>query len=213
MDDSPAGRAARHIVRLVGFAVLAALAISASDRMTGQRIADNERRYILRTLNTVLPPDRYDNDLTLSTIERVDSDLLGSAEPVLVYVATQDNQPVGFIFAPIAPDGYSGPINLLVGIYADGTVSGVRVTAHRETPGLGDGIDRAKSDWIDAFAGRSLDAPPLQRWAIRRDAGEFDQLTGATITPRAVVKAVRNTLLYFREHRSELIAAPQNNDQ
>ena len=104
------------------------------------------------------------------------------------------------IFNAIAPDGYNGRIHLLVGVYVDGRIAGVRVVKHAETPGLGDAIEVRKSSWILGFDGKSLDRPEPTRWAVRRDGGEFDQLTGATITRRAVVAAVRNTLLYYRQN-------------
>jgi electron transport complex protein RnfG len=104
---------------------------------------------------------------------------------------------VAALFAVTARDGYSGAIRLLIGIRADGTITGVHTLSHRETPGLGDGIDRAKSNWIEQFEGRSLADPAAGGWQISRDGGEFDQLTGASVTSRAVVKAVRQTLEYF----------------
>ena len=107
-------------------------------------------------------------------------------------------------FDLLAPDGYGGPIQLLVGINYDETVAGVRVVSHRETPGLGDGIDDRRSDWVLGFDGRSLSDPPPKQWAVERDGGLFDQFTGATITPRAVVKAVRDSLVYFSADKDAL---------
>ncbi len=109
----------------------------------------------------------------------------------------------------VAPDGYAGSIRLLVGIGADGRLLGVRVVAHRETPGLGDAIDERKSTWIDGFKGRSLGDPALERWHVKKDGGDFDQFTGATVTPRAVVGAVLDALLYFEANRATLLAAPR----
>ena len=136
-----------------------------------------------------------------------DAALLGNAEPTDVHVGTLAGEPSVFLFMVTAPDGYNGPIGLLVGVDRTGTVSGVRVVSHRETPGLGDAIELDRSDWIDGFAGRSLHNPPIARWGVRVDGGQFDQLTGATITPRAVVTAVRNTLVYFDDQRDELLGA------
>ena len=98
----------------------------------------------------------------------------------------------------VAPDGYNGSIRLLVAINLDSTLAGVRVVQHRETPGLGDAIDAQRSDWILGFDGKSLTTPPRKDWKVKRDGGDFDQFTGATITPRAVVKAVKKALLYFQ---------------
>jgi len=111
------------------------------------------------------------------------------------------------ILQAIAPDGYSGAIHLLVGIHADGRVAGVRVIGHRETPGLGDKIELAKSPWIRSFEGKSLTNPAADGWAVKKDRGEFDQFAGATITPRAVVGAVHRALQYFDAHKAELLAA------
>ncbi len=106
----------------------------------------------------------------------------------------------------VAPDGYSGDIRLLVGILANGELAGVRVLNHRETPGLGDAIETRRSDWIRQFAGLSLDAPPANAWTVRKDGGEFDQFAGATITPRAVIKAVRQALVFFEQNQAILFA-------
>ncbi len=111
-------------------------------------------------------------------------------------------------FTSVAPDGYSGEIRLLVGVLADGSISGVRVLAHRETPGLGDPIEIERSDWITGFNGRSLGNPVLAQWDVARYGGDFDAFTGATITPRAVVRAVKNTLIYFAQNRERIFARP-----
>jgi electron transport complex protein RnfG len=173
---------------------------------TRDRIAANEREALMRKLNVLIPRDRYDNKLFEDTIQVRDQTLLGTDEPVTVYRARLGGKPVALVITPVAPDGYSGTIKLLVGIAVDGTLTGVRVTAHHETPGLGDAIEEERSDWIYGFNGKSLDHPPLDQWRVKRDGGAFDQLTGATITPRAIVKAVKNSLLYYREHRAELFA-------
>jgi electron transport complex protein RnfG len=138
--------------------------------------------------------------------------MLGTDEAVTVYRARREGKPIALVMAPVAPDGYSGAIKLLIGIGYDGTLTGVRVSAHHETPGLGDAIDEERSDWIFGFDGKSLDNPPLDRWRVKRDGGAFDQLTGATITPRAIVKAVKKSLLYYREHRADLFAGTLQSD-
>ena len=173
---------------------------------TRERIAANERATLLRKLHQLIPPELHDNTLLEDTLTITDSALLGTSGPVTVYRARKAAQPVALVITPVAPDGYSGSIKLLVGINADGTLSGVRVVAHKETPGLGDAIDESRSDWIHLFDNRSLGDPPLERWGVKKDGGNFDQLTGATITPRAVVKAVRQALLYYRDHQEALFA-------
>jgi electron transport complex protein RnfG len=193
---------------LAGFAVVGVGLVAMTELATRDRIAANERAYLLRALNQVVDAELYDNDMFTDTLQVVDPELLGDDDPVTVYRAFAGDRPAAVILTPVAPDGYSGAIRLLVGIDADGTVTGVRVTAHKETPGLGDAIEVERSDWIRGFDGRRLDEPPLPGWAVRRDGGAFDQFTGATVTPRAVVKAVRNALLYFDAHRDALFAGP-----
>ena len=138
---------------------------------------------------------------------------LGLRSDKSIYVARQDGTAIAVILPVTAPDGYSGDIDLIVGINGDGSVAGVRTLAHRETPGLGDKVDLKKSDWILSFDGRSLSDPPPARWKVKKDRGAFDQFTGATITPRAVTAAVRRSLEYFHAHRAQLLAAPAEKDQ
>ena len=133
-------------------------------------------------------------------------ELLGTDETMTVYRARQGTQSVAVLFPVVAPDGYSGDIRLLVGIQANGELAGVRVLNHRETPGLGDAIETRRSDWIKQFAGLSLNAPPASAWKVRKDGGEFDQFAGATITPRAVIKAVRKALVFFEQNQATLFA-------
>lgn len=197
----------RAAALLVGFAVLGAVLVALTWDATEERIAANEQEFLLRSLADVLPAG-YDNAVLEDAITVTDAELLGTPEPVTVYRARRDGRPVAAVLTPTAPAGYSGPIRLLVGVRADGTLSGVRVVAHRETPGLGDKIEVERNDWILGFAGRSLEDPPPARWAVERDGGVFDQFTGATITPRAVVSAVRDALIYFERHRDALFAAP-----
>lgn len=209
--EKPGGRMAVAAGILAAFAVAGVGLVAFTELSTRERIAANERAYLLRALNEVVPAEAHDNDMFSDTVHVSDEDLLGTPEPVTVFRAFSGGQPAAVILTPIAPDGYSGTIRLLVGIAVDGRLTGVRVTSHRETPGLGDGIEAARSDWILGFNGRSLDDPPRARWTVRRDGGDFDQFTGATITPRAVVKAVRNALLYFEKNGQALfVPRPEN---
>ncbi len=196
---------------LLMFAAAGTAMVAATWQGTHERIAANERATLLRKLSQLIPAQRYDNSLLDDRIE-VQAPALGR-DPVQVYRARLAGQPVALVMTVLAPDGYSGAIRLLVGINRDGSLTGVRVVAHHETPGLGDGIEEERSDWIHQFDGRSLDNTPLQSWAVHKDGGDFDQLTGATITPRAVVKAVRASLLYYRAHADELFAAAASEPQ
>jgi len=196
---------------LLQFAVIGTAMVTATYQGTRERIAANERATLLRKLSQLIAPERYDNDLLDDSIELPAGEL--ADRPLRVYRARRQGQPVAVVIDAIAPDGYSGPIYLLVGINHDGSVAGVRVVAHRETPGLGDDIDEERSDWIYGFNGRTLDDPPAGKWSVQKDGGTFDQFTGATITPRAVVKAVHATLLYYRAHRDALFETPDAAEQ
>lgn len=194
------------------FAILTVGIIAVIQQLTAERIAQSERAAQMRALTEILPAGSYDNDLLASTITLEDGKLLGNRTPQPAYVATREGQPVAVILQATAPDGYSGAIHLLVGIHADGSLAGVRVTGHKETPGLGDKIETAKGDWIHSFQGKSLHNPDESGWAVKRDRGQFDQFAGATITPRAVVKAVHKALHYFDSHQQQLFA-PRQGDQ
>lgn len=189
------------------FAVIGTGLVAVTFINTEERIAQNELDALMRSLHTLVPPSLHDNEMHEDTITVVSHDLLGTGRPVTVYRAKKDGRTVATILTPIAPDGYNGDIKLLVAIRENGTLLGVRVIAHRETPGLGDGIDEDRSDWIRAFKGKSLDNPGGLGWRVVKDGGEFDQFTGATITPRAVVKAVHNALTYFKLNRSTLLGS------
>lgn len=171
---------------------------------TEERIADNQRRALLKSLNELVPDNLYDNDIYSDILYVQNSELLGTDEPVPVYRARKNGWPVAAVLAPIAPDGYNGSIRLLVAIQLNGKLAGVRVVQHRETPGLGDGIEAERSDWVLDFNGKSLLDPQESHWKVKRDGGTFDQFTGATITPRAVVKAVKKALLYYKAYGQTL---------
>jgi electron transport complex protein RnfG len=182
------------------FAVAGTTLVALTEYSTSEAIAENERLVLLRNLYALLPRDRLDNDIATDTLELPAATLLGTDENSTAYRARLGGEPVAAIFNSVAPDGYNGKIHLLVGVYIDGSLAGVRVVKHAETPGLGDAIEIRKSPWIDGFAGKSLTNPSQDGWRVKRDGGDFDQFTGATITPRAVVTAVRNTLLYYRQN-------------
>ncbi|MFN3771218.1 electron transport complex subunit RsxG [Ectopseudomonas guguanensis] len=176
---------------------------------TATRIAAAEREAQVRALAEILPAGSYDNHLLNNRIE-LNAPELGHRSSQSAYLALKGDQPSALILPVTAPDGYSGAIHLLVGIFADGRLAGVRVLGHRETPGLGDKIELAKSDWIRSFEGKSLSDPNEDGWAVKKDRGEFDQFAGATITPRAVVKAVHGALRYFDKHRAQLLGLAED---
>lgn len=168
---------------------------------TAPRIAANEQAFLEASLQPVLGGVDYDGKLSESTIEIQPPHEMPGKSAVTVYRVYADSDPVAALFVVTAMDGFSGAIKLLIGIDANGTITGTRVLQHRETPGLGDLIEESKSDWILQFSGKSLHNPDRQMWAIKRDGGAFDQFSGASITPRSVVNAIRQTLIYFEENR------------
>jgi len=186
------------------FAILGAWLVAYSFEITKEQIKANERAALLRNLNAVIPTNLYDNQLFKDTRQIQNEAFLGTSEPVMIYRARKGKQPIACIILPIAPNGYNGRIQLLVGINYEGKLLGVRVLSHQETPGLGDNIELRRSNWILNFKGRSLTNPNKSGWAVKRDGGIFDQFTGATITPRAVVKAVHKTLTFYQHYRDEI---------
>lgn len=191
---------------LMLFAVIGAALVGLTFIQTEDDIKHNEELTLLKKLNTLVPAESYDNDLLLDTIIIKPDPLLGNSEETVAYRARKNSKNVAVVFSSIAPNGYNGPINLLIGVNADGTLGGVRVVKHRETPGLGDAVSLKYSNWILGFDGRSLSNPGERGWKVKRDGGVFDQFTGATITPRAVVKAVYNALLYFEQNKDMLFS-------
>jgi len=202
----------KHPVMLSGlilalFAVAGTGLVAFTHLQTADRIAENERLALLRSLNALVPADSIDNDIISDNSLLDDPERLGG-DKIRVYLGRKQGRPVAAVFGSIVPDGYSGPMKLLVAVRMDGTLGGVRVVSHKETPGLGDKMELKKSDWILGFDNRSLSDPLLAGWGVKRDGGVFDQFTGATVTPRSIVKAVKNTLLYFRDNGERLFKAP-----
>jgi len=193
-------------------AILGTTLLSGVNRLTAARIAEQERRVVLEQLNQIIHPDRYDNALQDDWFIFSDEAHFPQGQRVVAYRARSGDDPVAVILRFAAVDGYNGRIDLLLGIAADGRVAGVRVTSHRETPGLGDAIEADKSDWVLAFDGASLERPAPSGWTVRRDGGAFDQFTGATITPRAIVKAVRKTLEFVQAEGERLYTAKAQTD-
>lgn len=191
-------------ILLALFAIAGTFFVTYTYDNTIDRINENKRLALLKAFHVLIPPSAHDNDVFNDIIVVQNKELLGSAKPVNIYRARKNNKNVAVIINSIAPDGYNGNIELLVAINLDGTLAGVRVVHHKETPGLGDAIEERRSDWITKFKQLSLTHPDKKGWAVKRDGGEFDQFTGATITPRAVVKAVYNTLLYYKNNRDKL---------
>jgi Na+-translocating ferredoxin:NAD+ oxidoreductase subunit G len=195
----------RNSVGLGIFAVFTAGFIAVTHQLTQTTIADNIVQAQLAAFNEILPTNRYNNTLYKDVIELPADRLLGSDQPQKAYLARQDGVIEAIIFETTAPGGYNGDLSLLVSIDKQGIITGSRVISHKETPGLGDKVELKKSSWIESFAGKTLGNNPDKIWRVKKDGGQFDQFTGATITPRAVVRSVKNTLTYFEENKADLL--------
>ncbi|WP_159651527.1 electron transport complex subunit RsxG [Vibrio atypicus] len=191
------------------FACASTGVVALTHYLTKDQIQQQEQAQLLSVLNQVIPHNLHDNDLYQACTLITDPSL-GTDKPMPVYMATLNGQPSALAIEAIAPDGYNGAIKLIVGIKQDGTVLGSRILSHQETPGLGDKIDLRVTDWILGFNGKTLTEENQSTWKVRKDGGQFDQFTGATITPRAVVKAVRNTVQYVNDHRTDILSQPLN---
>lgn len=191
---------------LAAAGLVASVLLGFGDLATSGSIERRQAEDMLATLEQVLPPELHDNDLLHDVLGVSDTGESGLGD-VPVYLARKGGEVTAVAFKLSATGGYSGPIALVMGLKADGSVLGVRVVAHAETPGLGDKIETAKSDWILAFTGRSLDNTAPERWKVKKDGGDFDQFAGATITPRAVVRGVQKGLQFFQRHRDELVSS------
>jgi electron transport complex protein RnfG len=184
----------RSGITLGFFALVGVVLLIGAQWLTKDQIAENDRQMRLQRLNEIVSAAEYDNDL-LSTAQQLDVGIKGLANTIKAFTAKQGAKSVARIYEVTSLQGYSGPISLLIGVDAlDNSLRGVRVISHKETPGLGDKIETNKADWILQFSGKSLSDPDESQWKVRKDGGAFDQFTGATITPRAVVNAVRETL-------------------
>lgn len=192
------------------FALVTAGTLAVTQITTREPIERAIREASAKALLEIIPLDRHSNDMLVDTypIPRQYWSRLGLKDGGDINLAREEGRISAVIIPTVAPDGYGGPINLLVGVNRDGTVAGVRVTSHSETPGLGDKIEVKKSDWILGFNGKSLGNPPRGQWKVQKDGGAFDQFSGATITPRAVVTQVREVLDFVAEHRKEIFSAP-----
>jgi len=195
---------------LGSFAMIGAALVGVTFEGTKERIAENEKAFLLRTLNEMIPPEAYNNDIYEDKIVVHYKPLLGTDEGMTIYRARMNGRPVAAVMTTVAPDGYSGSIKMLVAVDLAGQIGGVRILSHRETPGLGDAIEADRSSWIERFYGHSLYAPDAQGWKVKKDGGIFDQFTGATITPRAVVNAVHKSLIFYYLNREGLFAPAES---
>lgn len=193
---------------LLAFTLFGTLLLAWVHQITKEPIEHSIQVAQLKLISQIVPVNAYDNRMIEDKFNLDADELLGTTEPSAVYRARLKNQPAIAVLQVIAPDGYSGKIRMIVAIHYDGSLSGVRVVNHKETPGLGDYIDISRSDWVQQFNGISLSSHPTQDWKVKKDGGQFDYMAGATITPRAAIKAVHKTLQYYQKHRDTIWSTP-----
>lgn len=212
----------RNATGLAIFAFITAGVIAITQQSTAEKIRLNIAEAQARALYEITPKNTVNNDLlndalTVNALPNIETSIKHLLGPIdkndEFYFAKMNNTIHTVIYPAIAPDGYTTAIKLLIGIKMDGTISGVRVVDHKETPGLGDKIELKKSNWVLTFQGKSLSIPTIERWKVKKDDGDFDQFTGATITPRAVVNAVKNTLLFHQENIEKILELKRKTDQ
>jgi electron transport complex protein RnfG len=192
---------------MIIFSLVASAALSISYFLTKTPIEESDARAKRMFLNQVVPSNLYDNNLVKDTISVEPNPLIGNKKNIDIYRAKKNNQVIAVIIETIAPDGYSGEIKTLVGVDQKDKILGVRVITHKETPGLGDYIEVDKSHWIKNFNLKSLDEMGEKEWAVKKDGGDFDYVSGATITSRAVIKSTYKSLLYVKENKKRLFAS------
>lgn len=205
----PTNALVRNGLILGAFALVASLLLSLTYTLTAPRIAEQKAAQQLKLLNQIIDPTSHDNPLHTDCLVLEATQAI-SAEPLVIYRARKQNQPVALALQVVTPEGYSGKIKLLVGVDTQGQVTGVRTLTHKETPGLGDKIELRVSDWVLDFNGLHYQPAQAASWAVKKDGGQFDQFSGATITPRAYVNAVKDALAFAQQHQTQLFAQPAN---
>jgi electron transport complex protein RnfG len=208
MADTIGKHSLRTAAILLGFTLLGTAILAYTFSVTKKIINHNEELAKLALITQTLPKNLYDNDIIRDHVILKPQKLLGTDEDTIAYRARKQGHPVAVVLEAIAPDGYGGKISMLVAILANGEIAGVRVISHNETPGLGDYIDIAKSPWIKIFDGTSLAKLAPKDWKVKKDGGKFDHMAGATVTPRAVVKAVHKALEFYSEQGMQLFSLP-----
>ncbi len=189
-----------HGVILGVFCLGFGLLLAATDQLTVKDIAARAMEDRLNSLSQVIPESIHDNNLVTDAIAMKD----GQGNEITVYRATKGGKVTGLAYE-IFGSGYAGKMKLMLGVDMQGKVLGVRVLAHKETPGLGDKIETKKGDWILRFTGLSIGNPPVDKWKVKKDGGQFDQFAGATITPRGVVRAIREGLEFFAANKAQMM--------
>ena len=190
------------------FAITCTAAVGLVNSYTKDRIEVQAQQQLIKQLNEIVAKNKHDNEMYRDCIEAPETS--SNLFIDVIYRSRLNNQPTAAAIKTVAPNGYSGNIELLIAVNTDGSVSGVRTLQHKETPGLGDKIELRKSDWITKFKGKKVLKNNDDRWAVTKDGGMFDQFTGATITPRAVVETVKKTVDYFKANQSQIFSTASN---
>jgi Na+-translocating ferredoxin:NAD+ oxidoreductase subunit G len=195
---------------LAVFAIICTAAVATVNQLTKPVIAKQEQLALIKTINQLIPENSYDNDIFASCFMISDDTFLGKGQSQQVFVAKKGNKPVALMLETSTFKGYAGEIKLAIGIFEDGKVAGVRVIRHTETPGLGDKIQTNKSDWINSFNNKHYQTDQDTRWEVKKNGGDIDAFTGATITPRAVTHAVKDALIYYAKNKEQLFKQVAN---
>jgi len=209
MQETIFKHAAKTAITLVAFAFVGTSMLAYVFNITRAPIEASEKEARLALFKEILPESTYDNDLLKDSVEIAPNEQLGNRQSIVANIAKLNNKTAGVILEAIAHDGYSGDIKLLIAVRADGSISGVRVLAHKETPGLGDYIDIAHGNWIKLFNDESVNKTTAAQWQVKKDGGKFDYMVGATITPRAVVKAIYKALQFYNANKTTLFAVAE----
>ena len=194
----------RTVLVMVIFGVIFSTILQFVYNETNPIILISEAKAKERLLLQVVSKNLYNNDLINSYIKIQPNERLKNKDTIKGYIAMKENIVTAVILETRAPNGYSGEIKILVGISSDGNILGTRVIKHQETPGLGDYIDINKSDWINIFTFSSLKNTSQLEWAVKKDQGKFDYISGATITARAVIVAINEALIFFKENKFKM---------
>ncbi len=188
-------------MKLGVFTLIALLLLITTNALTREHVSRIQQALLLKSLSVLLPAGPYDAS-PLTSKRLITATALGPTNGIPLYTVYRNKRPLGAVLSITAPDGYNGDINLLLGVDYQGSIIGVRVTAHTETPGLGDDLELKRSNWITLFNGQSLNTTTSNDWQVKKQGGQFDGFTGATVTPNAVITAVYRALQWYEENRS-----------
>ncbi len=192
------------------FAMASTVLVSIVHQLTKDKIASEVERVMNQRLNKLVSPDSYNNSPSSDCILINNHSRLNQVSIHKIHRMRKDSKPIALVFSSTAHNGYSGDISLLIALSEQNRLLGVEIIDHRETPGLGDKIDSNKSHWLQQFENVELKTISDNRWRVKKDGGDFDALTGATITPRATINAIYQTILYFEEYKPDLFSQTSN---